>query len=98
RWLAAPHILESTRAEFEALLLEIAEPAEEWITSAQSLGLAKRFEVERVLPWDRHTPVGVAAGAGSGSAAPRRRHPMDPRRGGASSYRGSGLPLNGRRP
>ena len=61
RWLAAPHILETTRSEFEALLLEIAEPSEEWITSAQSLRLADRTSSNRVLPFDRHRPVGVAA-------------------------------------
>ncbi|HKS49956.1 MAG TPA: hypothetical protein VJT49_33580 [Amycolatopsis sp.] len=60
RWLAAPHILETTRSEFEALLLEIAEPAEEWITSAQSLRLADRSTSKRVLPFDRHRPAGVA--------------------------------------
>jgi hypothetical protein len=62
RWLAQPHILIATRAQFEALLLEIAEPAEEWLTSAQSIGVADRPTGERrVLPWDRrrvgiHTP------------------------------------------
>jgi hypothetical protein len=40
RWLAQPHILTQTRAEFEALLLQIAEPAEEWLSSAQALGVA----------------------------------------------------------
>jgi hypothetical protein len=42
RWLAQPHILQTSRARFEALLLEIAEYAEEWITSAEALGLARR--------------------------------------------------------
>lgn len=59
RWLALPHILTATRAQFEALLLEIAEPAEEWLTSAQSVGVAERPTAERrVLPWDRRR-VGV---------------------------------------
>ena len=35
RWLAQPHILQTTRAQFETLLLEIAEQSEEWLTSAQ---------------------------------------------------------------
>jgi hypothetical protein len=39
RWLAQPHILNATRAEFEALLTEIADEAEEWLTSAESLGI-----------------------------------------------------------
>jgi hypothetical protein len=68
RWLAAPHILETTRSEFETLLLEIAEPSEEWLTSAQSLRLADRSSSKRVLPFDRHQPVGVAA-----SLTPRDR-------------------------
>src|SRR6266516_1769055 len=41
RWLAQPHILMATRAQFEALLLEIAEPAEEWLTRAKSVGVRK---------------------------------------------------------
>lgn len=36
-WLAQPHILNSTRAEFEALLTTIAGHAEEWLMSAQTL-------------------------------------------------------------
>jgi hypothetical protein len=57
RWLAQPHILQTTRAQFEATLLEIAEYAEEWLTSAQSMGLAERREHGRVLPWDRTSPI-----------------------------------------
>ena len=40
RWLAQSYILNSTRAPFEALLQQIAEPCEEWLTSAQSVGAA----------------------------------------------------------
>jgi hypothetical protein len=61
RWLAAPHVLQTTRAQFEALLLEIAEYAEEWLTSAQSMGSAVRRPENRVLPSDQRTPVGPAA-------------------------------------
>jgi hypothetical protein len=53
RWLSGPHILQSSRSEFEALLADIADPAEEWMTSAQALGLADRKTTNRVLPWDR---------------------------------------------
>lgn len=53
RWLAQPHILQTQRAQFEALLLEIAEDAEEWLTSAQAIGLAQRRTTGRVMPWDR---------------------------------------------
>jgi hypothetical protein len=64
RWVASPHILQTTRGQFEALLLEIAEYAEEWLTSAESLGLARRpprtAGAQRVLPWDRREAVGPA--------------------------------------
>jgi len=56
RWLAQPHIMKMQRGQFEALLLEIAEFAEEWLTSAQSLGLAKRMEANRVLGYDGISP------------------------------------------
>src|SRR5207247_8360148 len=52
RWLAQPHILQNARAQFEAMLLEIAEYAEEWLTSAQAMGLAERRTTGRVLPWE----------------------------------------------
>jgi len=71
RWLGQPHILQTTRSQFETLLLEIAEQAEEWLTSAQAMGLAGRPASARVLPWTESTPsngldvsargVGVAA-------------------------------------
>src|SRR3954454_9496415 len=52
RWLAQKHVLQTARAPFEALLLEIAEYAEEWLTSAQAMGLAGRTGDARVMPWD----------------------------------------------
>jgi hypothetical protein len=52
RWLAQPHVMKMQRGPFEALLLEIAEFSEEWLTSAQSLGLAKRMEANRVLGYE----------------------------------------------
>src|SRR5262245_34993775 len=57
RWLAQPHVLQNQRAQFEALLLEIAEYSEEWLTSAQSMGMAERRTTGRVMPWDRSAPV-----------------------------------------
>jgi hypothetical protein len=57
RWLAQPHVLQTQRAQFEALLLEIAEYAEEWLTSAQAMGLAQRRTTGRVMPWDRSAPT-----------------------------------------
>jgi len=61
RWLAQDHILKTTRSEFETLLLEIAEQAEEWLTSAQAMGLAGRPAVGRVLPWDQSAPSPLRA-------------------------------------
>lgn len=62
RWLAHPHILTTTRAQFETLLLEIAENAEEWLTSAQAMQLAGRTGGNRVLPWTRSAPLTTAPG------------------------------------
>jgi hypothetical protein len=67
RWLAQPHIMKMQRGQFEALLLEIAEFAEEWLTSAQSLGLVQRMDSPRVAPFD------VPAAAGAARNRHRRR-------------------------
>ena len=61
RWLAQPHILQTTRSQFETLLLEIAEQSEEWLTSAQAMGLSKRTGSHRVLPWDQTQPTPIKA-------------------------------------
>jgi hypothetical protein len=61
RWLAQPHILQNQRVQFEALLLEIAEYAEEWLTSAQAMGVAERRTAGRVMPWDRTAPAPARA-------------------------------------
>lgn len=71
RWLSQPHILNNSRAQFETLLLEIAENAEEWLTSAQSLQLADRTASNRVLPWTRTTPP---TGPRTQSTPDRRAH------------------------
>jgi hypothetical protein len=70
RWLAQPHILQTTRAQFEALLLEIAEDAEEWLTSAQAMGLAERRAGGRVLPWERTTPASTNGRRPAAAPAP----------------------------
>ncbi len=76
RWLAQPHVLQTQRTQFETLLLGIAAYAEEWLTSAQSLGVAVRQEDRRVLPWDRSTlPVG---GGERVAPPPVPRRPMPP--------------------
>lgn len=50
RWLAHKYILNTSRSEFEALLREIADPAEEWLTSAEVLGIAFRGHTQQVVP------------------------------------------------
>jgi hypothetical protein len=84
RWLAAPHMLQTQRAQFEAVLLNIAEYAEEWLTSAQAMGLSGRTTGGRVLPWDRSAPqparVARAATSGNGhrpSPAPQREYELE---------------------
>ncbi|MFB2983309.1 hypothetical protein [Microseira sp. BLCC-F43] len=52
RWLAHKHILNTSRAEFEALLREIADYVEEWLTSAETLGIAFRGHTQRVVPFE----------------------------------------------
>jgi hypothetical protein len=40
RWLAQSHVLENSRVGFETLLLQIAEFSEDWVVSAESVGIA----------------------------------------------------------
>lgn len=54
RWLAQKHILKSSRAEFEALLREVADNAEEWLTSAETLGISFRGHTQRVVQFEPH--------------------------------------------
>jgi hypothetical protein len=79
RWLAQPHILQTTRAQFETLLLEIAEQAEEWLTSAQAMDLAGRPASARVLPWSQTTPVPQGGGKSPVGVSPRRAAARSPR-------------------
>lgn len=73
QWLSQPFLLTPNRVPFEAQLLQIAEPAEEWLTSAQSLNLAPRLEASKVLPWDNGGRVPSAAV--QAQPAPRRAQP-----------------------
>lgn len=52
RWLAQGAILSTSRGQFEASLIEIGDAAEEWLTSAESLGLARPRNEARLLPWE----------------------------------------------
>lgn len=96
RWLAGPHIMETQRGEFEALLMNIAEPAEEWLTSAQAMSLAHRTGTDRVLPWEQLGQAGVASPYAERSpltvppiVQPRGMPaPVYPRRNGKGTYRG----------
>jgi hypothetical protein len=92
RWLAGDHILKTTRGEFEALLMEIAESSEEWLTSAQAMSLARRTGSDRVLPWEQMGQSGVASPYEERSPLAQspamRRSPTFPRRGGLGTYRG----------
>jgi|tagenome__1003787_1003787.scaffolds.fasta_scaffold20808177_2 hypothetical protein len=92
RWLAGPHVMETARGQFEALLMQIAEPAEEWLTSAQAMSLARRTGSDRVLPWEQMGQSGVAAPYSERTPAlippTNGRPPMYPRRGGMGTYRG----------
>jgi hypothetical protein len=98
RWLSGPHIMQTARGEFEALLMRIAEPAEEWLTSAQAMSLARRTGTDRVLPWEQLGQSGIAVPLAERSPLsmpqtimqPQRvPAPVYPRRGGRGTYRGS---------
>jgi hypothetical protein len=81
RWLAQPHILQQTRAQFETLLLEIAENSEEWLTSAQAMGLAGRPATARVLPASQTAPVPPSRDGKPGvGATPRASAKVPPSR------------------
>jgi hypothetical protein len=100
RWLSGNHVMETGRGQFEALLMEIAEPAEEWLTSAQAMSLARRTGTDRVMPWEQMGQAGVAARYAERSPAampPAARDggPIYPRRNGLGAYRGGqgGVPV-----
>ncbi len=92
RWLSAKHVMETARGQFEALLMQIAESAEEWLTSAQAMSLARRTGSDRVMPWEQMGQSGIAAPHAERSPVvfpdSQRRTPMYARRGGAGTYRG----------
>lgn len=73
-WLAQNYIRTTTRAEFETHLRLIAEDAEEWLTSAQALGIADRRASATVIPMERRT---VAASNGRRTQPDRRRSNSD---------------------
>lgn len=52
RWLGQGTILSNSRTQFENSLIEIGDAAEEWLTSAESLGLVRPRNEGRLLPWE----------------------------------------------
>jgi hypothetical protein len=78
RWLAQDHLLKTTRSEFETLLLEIAEQAEEWLTSAQAMGFAGRPASARVLPWTQSSPLPPGQNGKPPGVAPLRAPARSP--------------------
>lgn len=72
RWLSTAHILQTSRAQFEALLMEVAEHAEEWMMSAETTGVVeprrRGARSSRVVPMGRDAESDgrrvAAAGAG----------------------------------
>ena len=80
QWLSHPHVLHTERTPFESLLLQVAEPAEEWLTSAQSLNLAPRVEASRVLPWGAGGTPAANGVRRAPRPAPRPMRPQNGRR------------------
>ena len=68
RWLGQQFVLEESRPQFEAKLKLIADDAEEWRTSAQSIGIVAADPDRRVTL--RPSPVVPAAPR---ARAPRQR-------------------------
>lgn len=104
RWLSGDHVMETGRGQFEALLMQIAEFAEEWLTSAQAMSLARRTGTDRVMPWEQMGQAGVAVRYGERSPAQlpptaRGSGPIYPRRNGLGTYRGGqgSVPVRPRR-
>jgi hypothetical protein len=52
RWLAQETIQSTARTEFENSLIQIGDSAEEWLTSAESVGISKPRNAARLLPWE----------------------------------------------
>jgi hypothetical protein len=52
RWLAQGTILSTSRTTFENALIQIGDAAEEWLTSAESVGVARPRNEARLLAWE----------------------------------------------
>jgi hypothetical protein len=78
KWVGQPFVLQSRRAPFETLLGSIAGDAEEWLTSAETLGLAAR--AARGAQVSEHDPRAngrrrLPAGTGQRRSTSRNRSP-----------------------
>lgn len=76
RWLAEPYVLKKNRTDFEALLLRIAEYAEEWISSEEGMRLSRPTPPPRNVYVQGPPPSGalrqpVVGRAGNLMPAPR---------------------------
>jgi hypothetical protein len=76
QWLAEPYVLATDRRTFEANLYQIAEPAEEWISSEEGMRLSRPTPPARNVylqgappPGARRDPV-FARGSGLMPAPP----------------------------
>jgi len=47
RWLAEPYLLTNVRIDFETFLEDIVDQCDDWLTSAESLGLQKSSGITR---------------------------------------------------
>ena len=104
RWLAGTHVLQTGRGAVRGAAARDRRTAEEWLTSAQAMGLAKRSGTDRVMPWEQMGQAGVAARYSERSPAQmppaaRAGGPIYPRRNGLGTYRGGqgGVPVRPRR-
>lgn len=58
RWLAQPFVLKKTRTDFEALLLRVAEYAEEWMASEEGMLLSSPTPPPRQVFAQEDMPIG----------------------------------------
>jgi len=59
RWLAEPYVLKKNRTDFEALLLRIAEYAEEWISSEEGMRMSRPTPPPRQVYMQGPPPSGA---------------------------------------
>jgi len=59
RWLAQKKTSSTSRIEFENSLIVIGEPAEEWLTSAESEAIIQPRNQARLLPWEPRRGAGA---------------------------------------